>query len=182
VTRTRAPKPNQHERAGRQGAIDALLQRALRGVLTIPEAAVLADYWRAERQVADKTRRSLGDTTRALQRHREAADAEIRRLEDQIAELAGTGGQETRPQPESLHRYRAWLANEHAKAEDADRKTSVPPELRISPHNGIAAGLAIALHGADHLLRADGHDGGPSVRECAADDRAHWTERQWRGE
>lgn len=85
---TRAPKPNQHERAARQGAIDALLRRALRGALTIPEAAVLADYWRAEQQLAEKTRRSLGDTTRALQRHREAADAEIRRLEDRIAELA----------------------------------------------------------------------------------------------
>jgi hypothetical protein len=85
--RVRAPKPNQYERAQRQAAIDALLQRALRGVLTIPEAAVLADYWRAERKIADKTRQRLADTTRALQRHREAADAEIRQLEDRIAIL-----------------------------------------------------------------------------------------------
>lgn len=83
----RAPKPNQHERAQRQAAIDVLLQRALRGVLTIPEAAVLADFWRAERRNADKTRQSLADTTRALQRHREAADTEIRRLEERVTEL-----------------------------------------------------------------------------------------------
>jgi hypothetical protein len=84
---TRAPKPNQHERAQRQGAIDVLLQRALRGKLTIPEAAVLADYVRAERRLADQTRLSLGHTTRTLERHRAAADAEIRRLEERIAEL-----------------------------------------------------------------------------------------------
>jgi len=91
VTRqaVRAPKPNQHDRATRQAVIDNLIGRALRGALTIPEAAVLADYWRAEQQLAEKTRRSLADTTRALERHRGAADAEIRRLEDRIAELEG---------------------------------------------------------------------------------------------
>lgn len=83
----RAPKPNQHERANRQGTIDVLLGRALRGVITIPEAALLAEYVRAERQNADKTRRSLADTTRALERHRTAADAEIQQLEQRIAEL-----------------------------------------------------------------------------------------------
>lgn len=90
----RAPKPNQHERAQRQAVIDNLLGRALRGVLTIPEAALLAEYWRAERQLADKTRRSLADTTRALQRHREAADAEVRRLEERLAELGVDGPSE----------------------------------------------------------------------------------------
>ena len=85
----RAPKPNQHERAQRQGAIDVLLQRALRGKLTIPEAAVLADYVRAERRNADQTRLSLGHTTRTLNLHRQAADAEIQRLEQRIAELTG---------------------------------------------------------------------------------------------
>lgn len=87
---TRAPKPNQHARAGRQTAIDALIRRALRGELTIPEAAVLADYVRAERQAADITRRSLADTTRALQRHREAADEEIQRLERLVEQLAAS--------------------------------------------------------------------------------------------
>lgn len=107
--RTRAPKPNQHDRAARQATIDVLLQRALRGALTIPEAAVLADYWRAEQRLAEKTRRSLGDTTRALERHRAAADTEIQRLEALVADLGGD------PTP--------------------------------------------------------AHDSGPSIRECAADDR-----------
>ncbi|MEU3613459.1 hypothetical protein ABZ725_14245 [Streptomyces sp. NPDC006872] len=88
MTRAHAPKPNQRERAQRQTTIDTLLQRALRGLLTIPEAALLAEYWRAEQRLADKTRRSLGATTRALEHHRAAADAEIQRLENQIEELA----------------------------------------------------------------------------------------------
>lgn len=91
---TRAPKPNQHERAARQGAIDALLRRALRGALTIPEAAVLAEYVQTERRIAELTRQQLADTTRALQRHREAADAEIRRLEELVEQHAGNQQQE----------------------------------------------------------------------------------------
>ena len=82
-----AVKPNERERLQRQTLIDALLLRALSGELTIPEAATLAEAWRAERVVEEKTRRRLSDTTRALTRHRAAADAEIRRLEDRIAEL-----------------------------------------------------------------------------------------------
>lgn len=84
----RAAKPNQHERHNRQATIDVLLGRALRGALTIPEAALLAEYVRAERQVADKTRRSLGDTSRALERHRAAAADAIQQLEARIDELA----------------------------------------------------------------------------------------------
>lgn len=82
-----AVKPNERERLQRQTLIDALLLRALSGQLTIPEAATLAEAWRAEQAVEEKTRRRLGDTTRALTRHRAAADAEIRRLEETIAEL-----------------------------------------------------------------------------------------------
>lgn len=91
----RAPKPNQHERATRQAVIDNLLGRALRGVLTIPEAALLAEYWAAERRVEEKTRRSLADTTRALERHRAAADTEIQRLEQRIDQLTAGQNQET---------------------------------------------------------------------------------------
>lgn len=72
------------------------------------------------------------------------------------------------------HRYRAWLTAEHAKAARIDQATNCPPELKISPHNGIAAGLSIALHGLRQIL-GDGHDNGPSVGECAQADRAHWT-------
>ena len=85
----RALKPNERERLQRQALIDTLLQRALRGLLTIPEAAVLAEAWRTEQRVEEKTRRQLADTTRALERHREAADTEIQQLESRIAELTG---------------------------------------------------------------------------------------------
>lgn len=90
----RAPKPNHIERAQRHAAVDVLLQRALRGALTIPEAAVLAEYWREDQRLGELTRRRLGDTTRALERHRQAADAEIQRLEQRIVELTGTQQQE----------------------------------------------------------------------------------------
>jgi hypothetical protein len=83
-------KPNERERLHRQTLIDALLLRALSGELTIPEAATLAEAWRAERAVEEKTRRRLGDTTRALTRHRAAADTEIRQLEDRIAQLTAS--------------------------------------------------------------------------------------------
>lgn len=86
-----ALKPNHRERIQRETVIDNLLQRALRGVLTIPEAALLAEYWRAEQRTAEKTRRRLTDTTRALQRHREAADTEIQRLEQCIDQLLAAG-------------------------------------------------------------------------------------------
>lgn len=69
-----------------------------------------------------------------------------------------------------LRRYRDWLALEHDKAVRADQAGRVPPELRISPHNGIAAGLAIALHGLNRLLAVDPATG-PTVAECADNDR-----------
>lgn len=85
----RAQKPNIQERANRHAVIDNLLQRALRGVLTVPEAALLAEYWQEDRRIGEKTRRQLTDTTRALERHRAAAETEIQRLEQRIAELGG---------------------------------------------------------------------------------------------
>lgn len=85
----RALKPNERERIQRHAVIDALLLRALAGELTIPEAVTLSDAWQAERVVEEKTRRMLTDTTRALTRHRAAADAEIQALEARITELTG---------------------------------------------------------------------------------------------
>ncbi|WP_329472685.1 hypothetical protein OIE75_29505 [Streptomyces sp. NBC_01723] len=63
-----------------------------------------------------------------------------------------------------LGRYREWLARELAKAEHADQVTrdrgGIPDELRISPHNGIAAGLRTALAGLDQHLGAMGAETG----------------------
>ena len=96
--------------------------------------------------------------------------AEAAQLRTAIRALYGRAYQQERPaMTEPLRRYRAWLANEHAKAVAADQSTDCPPELRISPHNGIAAGLATALHGLDH--HATRHDNGPTVREAADADR-----------
>lgn len=71
-----------------------------------------------------------------------------------------------------LERYRDWLATQHANAVRADQAGGVPDHLKISPLNGIAAGLHTALLGLDRIL--DPHDAGPTVREAAADDRAYW--------
>lgn len=93
---THTPMPNQQERTRRQKAIDALIDKLVGGEqLTIPEALALAECVQADRQRAEKTRRSLGDTTRALERikkaaaaeleqHREAAGDEIQRLEARV--------------------------------------------------------------------------------------------------
>lgn len=51
-----------------------------------------------------------------------------------------------------LVRYRDWLADQVARADAADQVGGVPPELLISPHNGIAAGLRTALLGLDQLM------------------------------
>ncbi len=74
--------------------------------------------------------------------------------------------------PDNLHRLRTWLAAEYDKADAADRADDVPPELMIRPYNGIAAGIAIALHGVDCMLgeTRPAHDAGPTVAECRQDD------------
>lgn len=91
-------------------------------------------------------------------------------------ETAGTGETASEalsgPQAgaQALREMRAWLRAEHARTEACDR-TSRHPDLAISPHSGIAAGLAIAIGWLDHRL-GDQHDSGPSVQECADADRA----------
>ena len=82
-----AVKPNERARLQREALIDTLLLRAISGELTIPEAATLAQAWRTERRVEEKTRRRLGETTRALTKHRAAAADIVQELEARIAEL-----------------------------------------------------------------------------------------------
>ncbi|WP_328678428.1 hypothetical protein [Streptomyces sp. NBC_00343] len=84
--RTRAPRPSHHDRRDRRAALDVLLGRMLRGVLTEAEAALLAEYVRTEQRLGDATRKSLGETTRALAKHREAADAAIRETEQRAVD------------------------------------------------------------------------------------------------
>jgi hypothetical protein len=85
-----ALKPAQKARQVREAAVDALLLKAAAGDLSIPEGVLLAECWREERRLDALTRRRLTDTTRALERHREAAGGEIRRLEAELSSAAGS--------------------------------------------------------------------------------------------
>jgi hypothetical protein len=62
------------------------------------------------------------------------------------------GGSET-PQTdaEALHRLRAQLAAEQAKACGAHQQAR--PPLTVTPHDGIVAGLSVALFYLDHHIR-----------------------------
>ncbi|MFJ7337860.1 hypothetical protein ACIQUU_32005 [Streptomyces sp. NPDC101116] len=79
-------KPTAQRRRDRRALLDNLLARMLRGRLTAAEAALLAESIREEQRAYDQTRRSLGETTTALTRHREAADAAIREAEQRTEE------------------------------------------------------------------------------------------------
>lgn len=82
MTRTRAPKGRDRDRADRRHVIDVLLARLARGIPpTAAETALLTEHVREEQRLADATRKTLADTTRALAAHREAADTAIRELE-----------------------------------------------------------------------------------------------------
>ncbi|MEU0675099.1 hypothetical protein ABZ330_19830 [Streptomyces sp. NPDC006172] len=87
-TAQRAPKGRDRDRADRRAVVDVLLARAQRGVLSPAEGALLAQHVREEQRVADENRRAMAGTTRALAKHREAADAEIRQLEGDRDRLA----------------------------------------------------------------------------------------------
>lgn len=71
--------------------------------------------------------------------------------------IVGEAAQATEPCGSSVcGRFRTWLVDQVDKAERADQVTQerggVPDELKISPHNGIAAGLRTALLGLDRYL------------------------------
>lgn len=81
----RAVSPNQRARQVREATVDALLLKAAAGALSIPEGLLLAELVAEGRRLDALTRRRLTDTTRALERHREAAGVEIRRLEAELS-------------------------------------------------------------------------------------------------
>ncbi|MFB6846225.1 hypothetical protein ACFCXS_15370 [Streptomyces sp. NPDC056373] len=82
----RAPKGRTLDRLDRRAVVDNLLARTHRARLTSAEAALLGDYVREERRQADENRRAMAGTTQALERHREAADAAIRELEQRAGQ------------------------------------------------------------------------------------------------
>jgi hypothetical protein len=112
------------------------------------------------------------------------ADAVYTRLKPHLAphyqraiDAAIAAEQRAQQAETTLARYQAWLATQHANAVHADQvQGPVPNHLKISPHNGIAAGLKTALLGLDRHLHP--HNAGPTVAECAAQDRAYWTDKR----
>ncbi|MGW2550050.1 hypothetical protein [Streptomyces sp. NPDC001635] len=90
----RAPKPTprltkgrDRDREDRRTAIeDVLLPRLARGVLLPAEAALLDTYVREEIRVADATRKTMGETTRALEKNRDATDTAVREAEETTEE------------------------------------------------------------------------------------------------
>lgn len=131
--------------------------------------------WAQRRQAKRETRQTTNPE--AAEREQRLVDAhqatigQLRRAEARVRALETEAG--------LLRRYREWLATQHANAVRADQAGSVPDRLKISPHNGIAAGLHTALLGLDRILNP--HDAGPTVAEAAAQDRAYW-ERKDAGE
>jgi hypothetical protein len=82
----------------------------------------------------------------------------------------GAGGRQTATEPlDRLRRLRDQLAAEHAKAVAADQAAVQRPDhLRVTPHNGMAAGLEIAIFFADHHLREAGEEAGEQHAARAA--------------
>ncbi|MGW2292792.1 hypothetical protein [Streptomyces phaeochromogenes] len=82
----RAPKGRNRDRADRRAVVDVLLARLRRGVLSPAEGALLAEHVREGQRLADENRRAMAGTTRALDRHREAAADAIVEAEAALAE------------------------------------------------------------------------------------------------
>lgn len=117
-------KPTAQRRRDRRALLDNLLTRMLRGRLTTAEAALLAESVREEQRAYDQTRRSLGETTTALTRHREAADAAIREMEQRALDAE-----------EQLTAYRSVLGPRpldtiRAAEQRADQAETVAAEVK----------------------------------------------------
>ncbi|MFD4880029.1 hypothetical protein ACFWOB_42625 [Streptomyces sp. NPDC058420] len=84
--RQRAPRGRNRDRADRRAVLDVLLDRADRGALSTAEAALFREHVTEEVRLADENRRAMAGTTQALARHRDAADAAIRELEQRAVD------------------------------------------------------------------------------------------------
>ncbi|WP_053913673.1 hypothetical protein [Streptomyces sp. TP-A0875] len=168
----------------RRAALDVLLARAQRGALSLTEAAHLAEHVREETRIADENRRAMSGTTRALARHREAADAAIREWEQRALDaeeqltawksVFGIGGLET---------YRAALARaEEAKAE-RDHEAATREQAQQDADRYRADYLSACETIADMHRAATGRTGMAPIRGVVEDvadvrARAEQAERQ----
>ncbi|OII60877.1 hypothetical protein BJP40_08425 [Streptomyces sp. CC53] len=134
----RAPKGHTRDRTDRRAVVDVLLARAQRGALTTAEGALLTEHVREEQRLADATRRAMAGTTRALARHREAADAAIIEAE-QRAEAAE---QHLAPVEAALAETRR---RHHAACQRVDQLLAILARVRDAHSLGDAL-AAVAEH------------------------------------
>ncbi|MGC0205243.1 hypothetical protein [Streptomyces levis] len=174
-------KPTAQRRRDRRALLDNLLARMLRGQLTTAEAALLAESVREEQRAYDQTRRSLGETTTALTRHREAADAAIREMEQRALDAE-----------EQLTAYRSVLGPRpldtiRAAEQRADQAEAVAAEVEqgdaaaVHLANSAAATWQQRAEQAEDLLRV-AHQSSNEAERQRADAERRLTAQQQRHE
>ncbi|MFD5901734.1 hypothetical protein ACFWHG_09545 [Streptomyces microflavus] len=154
-TQQRAPKGRDRDRADRRAVVDVLLARLHRGVLTAAEAALLGEHVREEQRLADEGRRAMAGTTQALERHRAAADAEIRRLEGERDSLARS--------VESMHDGINATAREAFAQRRQHRDALAEQRARVDQVLGVLARVRRAQSLGDALAAVAEHDGLPPI-------------------
>ncbi|MFF3886583.1 hypothetical protein [Streptomyces sp. NPDC001914] len=125
-------KGRDHERSDRRAGLDILLARADRGTLSRTEAALLREYVTEEQRTADESRKANAGSTRALERHRAAAEAAIVEAEqraEQAEEIA-----------RAAHQCSNEAESHRAAAEAAlDRVRDLAHRMRAGSPMGAAA-------------------------------------------
>ncbi|AYD86235.1 hypothetical protein SEA_DAROLANDSTONE_47 [Streptomyces phage Darolandstone] len=125
-------KGRDHERSDRRAGLDILLARADRGTLSRTEAALLREYVTEEQRTADESRKANAGSTRALDRHRAAAEAAIVEAE-QRAEQAEEIARAAHQCSNDAERHRA------AAERTLDRVRDLAHRMRAGSPMGAAA-------------------------------------------
>ncbi|MFJ7411603.1 hypothetical protein ACIQWZ_12415 [Streptomyces sp. NPDC098077] len=154
-TQQRAPKGRDRDRADRRAVVDVLLARLHRGALTPAEAALLGEHVREEQRLTDEGRHAMAGTTRALERHRAAADAEIRRLEGERDSLARS--------VEAMHDGINATAREAFAQRRQHRDALAEQRARVDQVLAVLARVRRAQSLGDALAAVAEHDGLPPI-------------------
>ncbi|MGW0134848.1 hypothetical protein [Streptomyces sp. NPDC003299] len=176
-------KPTAQRRRDRRALLDNLLTRALRGRLTVTEAALLAEQVREEQRVCDETRARLADADRNLARHREAADTAIRELEER-AEQAERQRDNERERADWNARV---AAEQQARAEQAEERLARLRDMADNWERRLPATIRTATAADAVRLATAGDyrpvmfavtaatDDGQAAAEDGYGDPVHWT-------
>ncbi|WP_432155542.1 hypothetical protein [Streptomyces sp. bgisy153] len=153
----RPPEGRDHDRTERDRVVDVLLARLDRGALSPAEAALLGEHVREYRRLAEENRRAMVGTTRALAKHREAADAAIveaeqraKQAEQQLAPVEATLAEVRRRHRGACERVDQLLAV-LARVRNAQSLGDVL--AAVAEHDGLSP-MAARVH-ARILDRAD---------------------------